>query len=213
MAFLTILVTLATTMISLKVFQFLRRCWIHHKIPIPRPNVFPFVIEIFYPVFKLGLMSAEDRFKMIAEYSWRNGDLMKIWFGHKMAIFVSGPDRIQKVLLSSKCLEKWNLFYELMERKDGLIAASTTRNWKDHRKFFNFSFSLTIIESFVPTFVKHINNFCKELETESGDKEFDFFGYSKRLSFDILCATSLGINGRELLKKELYDEFFDAFET
>ena len=40
-----------------------------------------------------------------------------------MLLLIHKPELIQKVLMSSSCLEKWNFFYGLMERDYGLIAA------------------------------------------------------------------------------------------
>lgn len=200
-------------LIALFTLKFFKNKWKLYKLKIPDPNDFPFVVEVFYPVFKLGLVSAEERFKVIADYCLKFPDMMKLWLGPKMLIFVSNPDRIQKILLSQKCLEKWNFFYGLMERDGGLISASLKRKWKDHRKFFNFAFNLKILESFLPTFVEYSEILCNKLETEVDTGEFDFFVYAKKISFDILCATSLGTNMKDYQKKVLYDKIFDAYET
>lgn len=50
-------------------------------------------------------------------------EILKVWFGPKMLLLIHKPELIQKVLMSSSCLEKWNFFYGLMERDYGLIAA------------------------------------------------------------------------------------------
>lgn len=185
-----------------------------HQLKIPNPNAFPLAIEIFYPVYKLGISSPEERFKIIAEYCLKFPDMMKLWVGPKLAIFVNSPERIQKVLMSQKCLEKWNLFYRLMERDHGLISASVQRKWKEHRKFFNFSFNLKILESFMPTFVDYSEVLCDNLEKEvESGKEFDFLDYAKKASFEILCATSLGTNMKDAKNEKNYEKIFEAFET
>jgi cytochrome P450 family 4 len=195
-------------------FKFFRDQWKLHKLGIPNPNLFPMVIEIFYPMWKLGIASAEDRFKLIAEYCLKFPDMMKLWLGWKLVIFVNNPDKIQKVLMSQKCLEKWNFFYSLMDRDHGLIAASVKRKWKEHRKFFNFSFNLKILESFMPMFIDYSEVLCENLEKEiKTEKEFDFSVYAKKASFDILCATSLGTNMKDYRNEKSYEKIFDAFET
>ena len=50
-------------------------------------------------------------------------EILKVWFGPKMLLIIQKPELIQKVLMASSCLEKWNFFYGLMERDYGLIAA------------------------------------------------------------------------------------------
>lgn len=99
-----------------------------------------------------------------------------------------------------------------MERDNGLISASLKRKWKEHRKFFNFSFNLKILESFLPTFVDYSEMLCKKLETDVEGREFDFFTYAKKISFDILCATSLGTNMKDYKNKPLYEKVFEAYE-
>lgn len=200
-------------LVSLVTFKFLKDRYKLCTMRIPFPNDFPFFVEIFYPIIKLGLASAEDRFSLIADYCTRFPDMVKIWLGPKLVIFVNHPDRVQKILLSQKCLEKWNFFYGLMERDAGLISASLKQKWRDHRKFFNFSFNMKILESFLPTFIDYSEILCNKLELEVEGREFDFFTYAKKISFDILCATSLGTNMKDYKNKPLYEKVFDAYET
>ena len=70
-----------------------------------------------------SLITISERFKILAEYCFNFPDSVKVWLGPKLLIFVSKPETIQKVLMSSACLEKWNFFYRLMERDYGLISA------------------------------------------------------------------------------------------
>lgn len=171
-----------------------------------------FIIEYFYPIVKIGLMSAEKRFEIIAEYCFKYPNMIKAWFGIRVLIFVSDPDHVQKILMSQKCIEKWNLFYVLIGIDSGLVSASTKKKWKEHRKFFNFSFSAKVLESFTNIFIEHSRLFCDKLEEKAENgKEFDFLPYAKRSSFDILCATCLGLDTNELKNDEI-QEIFEANE-
>ena len=151
-----------------------------------------------------------ERFKTIAEYCFNFPDSVKIWLGPKLVIFTSKPETIQKVLMSSACLEKWNFFYGLMERDFGLITARCD-TWKDHRKFFNYCFNSKILQSFVPTFVKHSRILVKSLSTDN-DNEFDLLPFCKKVSFDILCSTSLGTEMTDYSQSSLYHKIFTSFE-
>lgn len=167
-----------SVLLGLIIIKLTRRLWILHKIKIRYPNDFPTFIEFFYPIVILGIASAEDRFKIIFGYCWRFPGLMKLWLGPKLLVFVNNPDLIQKVLFSPKCLEKWNFFYGLMERDHGLIAASVKQKWKEHRKFFNFSFNRKILDSFMPTFVDFSELLCRTLEKEIGGSEYLLIFYA-----------------------------------
>jgi Cytochrome P450 len=199
--------------LSILVTKFFSRKWILFKLKIPDPDRYLLIIEMVYPIVKLAFSLPEERFKVLAGYCKNYPDMMKLWLGPKMIIFVNHPDRIHKVLMSTKCLEKMNLFYGLMERHDGLISASPRRKWKEHRKFFNFSYSLRILESFLPTFITCSDSLVEKICNETEGKEFDFFAHAKKVSFDILCATSLGTNIEEYRKQPIYEKIFDAYET
>lgn len=99
-----------------------------------------------------------------------------------------------------------------MDRDHGLIAGSLNQKWKEHRKFFNFSFNLKILESFLPTFAEYSGVWCDNLKKEVGRVEFDFFVYAKKFSFDVLCATSLGTDMVAYKLNPLYESIFSAFE-
>ena len=146
----------------------------------------------------------------MAEYCFNFPDSVKIWLGPKLVIFISKPETIQKVLMSSACLEKFNFIYGLMERDYGLLAARCN-TWKNHRKFFNYCFNTKILQSFVPTFVQHSQIFVKSLSKEIGN-EFDLMPLCKKISFDILCSTSLGTEMIDYSKSSLYHEIFTSFE-
>ena len=195
------------------ILEIFRRFWKLHKLNIPVRNEYPLIIEIFYPMMKLAIMSAQERFELLTEYSFKYPDIIKGWFWPGIVIVVNSPDKVQKVLMSQKCLEKWSLFYDLMGREFGLIAASTKRKWKEHRKFFNFSFSSKILESFTQVFIDQSKVLCKNLENEAeSGKEFDFSVYAKRSSFDVLCATSLGMSIDDLKNDKNYENIFEAHE-
>lgn len=97
-----------------------------------------------------------------------------------------------------------------MERKHGLIAGSTKRKWKDHRKFFNFSFSLTLLNSFVPNFIECSDILCQKLKKET--EEFDFLLHAKKISFDILSATLMETKTKDLKSEKVAEEIIRAFE-
>lgn len=210
MALLVLVIILAFLLIAWSAF----RCrGIFLKLDIPNPDRFPFIVELFYPILTLAFSSAAERFRRINEYSGKYPDMVKIWLGMKLVIFVNHPDRIKKVMMSSKCLEKMNIIYRLMERDSGLISASTRNKWKEHRKFFNFSFNLNIVESFLPSFVECSESLVDNLSKEAEMEEFDFFVHAKKVSFDMLCGTTLGLNIKEYRKQPIYEKIFEAYET
>lgn len=209
-----ILLTTFSGLLGVVLFKFVRDKWKLHQLKIPYFNERPFFIEIFYPLWKIAIASSEERLQILSSYSFKYPDMMKLWLGPKLKIFLNNPDRIQKVFMSRKCLEKFNLFYNSMNREHGLIAASVKRKWKEHRKFFNFSFSSKIIENFTPLLVNCSEVFCDKLENEvESGKEFDFSKHARKASFAIICATLFRTNVQDKKNAENYEEIFNVCET
>lgn len=185
-----------------------------HQIPHHKFNAhFPFFVERLYTIIKLGISTSEERFSIITGLCLRYSDMVKVWFGPILVVFVNHPQRIQKVLLSPKCADKWNLFYVLMERETALTAGRTNLKWKEHRKFFNYCFSLSALESFVKTFAERSDEFCETLNRERKGNEFNFLPIAKKFAFDVLCETSLDMKAKDLFDKSIYEKIFSGFET
>ncbi|KAJ6643967.1 Cytochrome P450 4c21, partial [Pseudolycoriella hygida] len=205
--------------ISLASFAYLTLKWFRtysklRKIQIPDHKLtkFPYFIDMIYSMIKLGITSPENRFTILANICFQHPDIVKTWLGPKMVIFACNPQRIQKVLLSQKCAEKWKLFYSFMDRETGLISARVSLKWKEHRKFFNSCFSLPSIESFVPMFAECCDDCCESLEQIEQRKDFDFLPLAKQLSFSLLCATSLDMKTKDVFEGTNFQEIFEAFE-
>lgn len=175
------------------------------NLKIPNWETYPFPVYLLYPLVKLAKSSPEERFQIMGDLSKTYPDLLKVWLGPKLLVWVNSPERIQKVILSPKCQEKWVFLYHLMERPHGLIAASTKNKWKQHRKFFNSSFSQKALESFLPKFSECSANLCDDLMVETKNNEFDFFIYAEKCAFDILCATTLGTSPTDRYNEPFYE--------
>ncbi|CAO1370816.1 unnamed protein product [Diamesa serratosioi] len=174
--------------------------------------LYPFSVDGYFAIFKLGTISPEARFELLAKYCWSYPKIVKVWIGFKLVVMVQTPELIQKVLMSSACLEKFNYIYKLMELESGLISASCKNMWKAHRKFFNNCFSLKIIQSFIPSFIEMSDYMNTKLANHLNDKDFDFLPFCKILSFDILCATSLGMDMKTFRQTPLYEKVFQAYD-
>lgn len=180
--------------------------WKLFQVNIVGLNILHPFFDIFYANFVVAFSDYQQRFDIITKFSMDTSPLIKFWFGTTLAIFVNHPDKIQKVLLSSQCLEKWNLFYHLMDRNSGLIAGSVRNKWKEHRKFFNFSFGMNSLESYRSIFENNAKTLCDDLESEIHCGEFDFFAKTKLISLNIISEAFVGLkiidhpNIHEILK-------------
>jgi hypothetical protein len=208
---MNILVLVTLFIIGFNILRILHKIWEGSKINIEGPKLFHPIVELFFANYKLGVMNFEERFNYINFLSTNYPKMVKFWLGPKITIFVNSPNCIQKVLLSSKCLEKWRTIYRLMERDDGLIAGSVQKKWKPHRKFFNISFGPNFLEMYSKNFDMNAKKFCKSLESELDKDEFDFFAKIKPVSFHILSQVFMGFNALKDLPN--LQEVLDAYDT
>lgn len=179
----------------------------------PSFDLYPFPLNTFLPAIKLALMSPEERFSSFYVLFNLYPNNVKIWLGPKMLIAISNPDNLHKIFFSSECLEKWNFMYQIMDRNNGLIAGSTKNKWREHRKFFNYSFSAKMLKSYITTYVDYSLILCDNLLSKANGEEYDFLPILKNATFNVLCTTMLGINLRLPGKREKLDDVYKAFET
>jgi cytochrome P450 len=192
-----------------KFFVDKRKCF---TVKIPGANLFHPFIEFFYANYLLGTSNLEKRFDFISHFSSAYPEIMKFWLGSNLVIFINSPEKMQKVLMSSKCLEKWDVIYGLMDRNAGLIAGSVRRKWKEHRKFFNISFGPNFLENYRLSFEKNSKLFCDSLHVEHDLKngEFDFFAKIKPVSLSIMCEIFAGFNANDYSNIQ---EIIEAYDT
>lgn len=182
------------------------------KIPDLRFTRYPIYIDIIYKLIKLGISTPEERFTIMAEICHQYPDMSKCWLGPNLVVFANHPQRIQKILLSPKCGDKWKMFYYFMHRENGLIAARTNLKWKEHRKFFNYCFSIPSVESFVPMFSECSDDLCAILEKQRQGIEFDFLPVAKMFSFNTLFTTSTDMKALDVFDQSTLLEIYDSFE-
>lgn len=196
-------------------FKWFRGVWKLQQLKIPdhRFTKYPLYIDVIYTMIKLAISSPEERFSIMAGMCFQHPDIMKVWLGPKLVVFANHPQRIQKVMLSQKCADKWEMFYSFMDRESGLISARTNLKWKEHRKFFNSCFSLPCIESFVPLFAQCCDDLCDALIKEEPLVEFDFLPLAKKLSFNMVCATVVDMKAKDMFADSSFENIFDSFET
>lgn len=208
-----LLVFLCFTLMSYVIVRIVKKLRMFNQINIRRTGDHSFLVEIFYPTIKIGLLSAQARFEFLAEEYSRFPDLVKFWFGTKIAIAVLAPNRIQKVLKSNKCAEKADDFYKHMNRDKGLIAGKFTERLRVHRRIFNRSFNSKSLEEYATRLVELADSFCIHLSSKIGVESFDLFKITKKFSFDVFCATALGMDIVKFRNCRLYQKTMDAFDV
>ncbi|KAJ6635266.1 Cytochrome P450 4c21 [Pseudolycoriella hygida] len=209
-----VLISIVVLCVCLYVHSFRSyRSWYELNIPYHKFNPrYPFCIERLYTILKLAITSAEERFKIINALCLQYSDMVKVWFGPQLVVFVNHPQRVQKVLRSPECTDKWDMFYRLIERENALTFRTASAKWKEHRKFFNFSYSLPALESYMNTFADVGDEFCEILYKKKAGSVFNIQEIVKKICFDMLCETSCDMKTKVMFDESTYEDIINAFE-
>lgn len=160
------------------------------------------VLDFIYSNYLFLFGSIEKRQKIFNNLLPNYDKFFKIWFGHILGIVITGPEQIKKVLSSSKCSEKFHLFYEFIDTKNSLVSGSMLHRWPVSRKFCNASFSPISLQSMRVIFEKNGKALERMIELKvSENKEFDMLKLTTPISVEIFSKVFLGLSGYEETQK------------
>lgn len=154
--------------------------------------------------------NAENRFKLLSNYSNQDQDLVKVSFGSKVLIFINNPLMIQETLKLHLFATKWDVFYEFYDRDTDLTEIRRFQERVDHRKFFNFPFSFKKLKNIQQSFFERSESLCHDVDAKVGKGEFDLLECAKKTSHEIFCETTLGLNVEDCNEHEDYKAFVNA---
>jgi cytochrome P450 len=136
--------------------------------------------------------------------------LKKIWFMHIMAIVPGSPEMFQKILNSDECMEKPFIAYRLLALNNGLLA-SRYHQWQRDRKFFNNSFKMSTLASFLPIFDEAANRIADDIsEHINCNNSFNISPYIFKCTLKMICSTSLGMKINNVDNDEAFDKIYHA---
>lgn len=153
----------------------------------------------------------KEQLQVITQLCHMYPKLVKIWFLHIMGIVVNSPELIQKVFNSDVCMEKPYVAYKLFNLDNGLLSARYPR-WKHDRRFFNNSFKISTLNSFIPIFIETADKLTGEISRHVDGESFNILDYTIRCTLKMICSTSLGMKISDAENEETFNEVFHAVE-
>lgn len=114
-------------------------------------------------------------------------NIVKLWIGPRLVIFLLHPADIEIILSSNVHIDKapeYRFFKPWLG--DGLLI-STGAKWRAHRKLIAPTFHLNVLKSFVDLFNANSRHVVKKLEKEIG-KEFDCHDYMSEATVEMLLG-------------------------
>lgn len=126
-----------------------------------------------------------------------------------LAIAPKAPDMFQKVLNSDECMEKPFIAYRLLTLNNGLLASRYHR-WQRDRKFFNNSFKISTLQSFLPIFNEAAERIADDMKGNLNTKTFDISPFIFKCTLKMICSTSLGMEINKVENDETFEKIYHA---
>ncbi|XP_058058185.1 cytochrome P450 4C1-like [Anopheles bellator] len=154
--------------------------------------------------------SPSEVFLLLDRHFRQHDRLFTFRFGPQVAIGVTHPELVQKVLTHPACQAKSDV-YKVVRLPNGLLAAKYDV-WKMHRKTLNSTFNARILESFVPIFNDCTRRLVGRLDryTRPGAGPCNILEYISACTLEMICRTSLG---GQVLERDGAEQFISNLEV
>jgi cytochrome P450 len=156
-----------------------------------------------------NILHISEQLKLAQQYSNNTERMMKFWFFNVLAIAPSTPELFQKVLSSEECMEKPFIAYRLLTLNNGLLASRFHR-WQRDRKFFNNSFKMSTLQSFLPIFNEAADRIVDDMRDNINCETFNISPYIFKCTMKMICSTSLGMRINKVENDEAFDKIYHA---
>ncbi|CAH1635309.1 unnamed protein product [Spodoptera littoralis] len=155
---------------------------------IPGPASIPFVGNALIVLRK----KPSDLVKLALEYGEKFGNVVRVWMGSNLIVFLTDPNDVEIILNSQVHIDKATEYKFFKPWLGEGLLISTGEKWRSHRKMIAPTFHINILKSFVGIFNQNGKNVVEKMRPEMG-KEFDVHDYMSGVTVDILLETAMGI--------------------
>jgi cytochrome P450 len=134
-------------------------------------------------------------FQQFVKIAGTYGPVTRLWFGPVLAVVLTDPDSIEKVVKHDKIGSRGYLARKILGPvfRNGLITTDGDK-WRTHRKIVSSALSTNILETFVENFAKNSDILASNLKAlADGITAHDIVPYFIRCSLDIIYQTTSGI--------------------
>uniref|UniRef100_V9KNB6 Cytochrome P450 4V2-like protein n=2 Tax=Callorhinchus milii TaxID=7868 RepID=V9KNB6_CALMI len=158
----------------------------------PIPGVSP-----TYPILGNALLfkpKGEDFFLQLLESidQFKDEPLMKVWLGPLPFIVLFHAECVEKILSSSKHLDKSYAYTFLQPWLGTGLLTSTGDKWRRRRKMLTPAFHFSILTEFLEVMNEQTNILLEKLEAKAGKGVFNCFNKITLCALDIICETAMG---------------------
>lgn len=120
-------------------------------------------------------------------------DVIKLWAGPKLMVFLADPRDIELILSSQVYLDKSPEYRFFKPWLGNGLLISSGHKWRSHRKLIAPTFHLNVLKSFIELFNDNSRHVCKKMRALNG-KTFDCHDYMSECTVEILLETAMGVS-------------------
>ncbi|KAG8040378.1 hypothetical protein G9C98_000949 [Cotesia typhae] len=137
--------------------------------------------------------SSDSIFRNIMERSNEFDQVIRLWIGPKLLIFLVDPRDVEVILSSHVYIDKSAEYRFFQPWLGNGLLISTGQKWRVHRKLIAPTFHLNVLKSFIDLFNANSRAVVEKMRKE-GSKEFDCHDYMSETTVEILLETAMGVS-------------------
>uniref|UniRef100_A0AAG5DM70 Cytochrome P450 n=1 Tax=Anopheles atroparvus TaxID=41427 RepID=A0AAG5DM70_ANOAO len=137
--------------------------------------------------------SSHSVFRTIIEKGKDYNEVIKIWIGPKLIVFLVDPRDVELLLSSHVFIDKSPEYRFFKPWLGNGLLISTGHKWRQHRKLIAPTFHLNVLKSFIDLFNENSRLVVEKMHKENG-KAFDCHDYMSECTVEILLETAMGVS-------------------
>uniref|UniRef100_A0A182N9Y9 Uncharacterized protein n=1 Tax=Anopheles dirus TaxID=7168 RepID=A0A182N9Y9_9DIPT len=137
--------------------------------------------------------SSHSVFRTIIEKGKDYNEVIKIWIGPKLIVFLVDPRDVELLLSSHVYIDKSPEYRFFKPWLGNGLLISTGHKWRQHRKLIAPTFHLNVLKSFIDLFNENSRLVVDKMHKENGNA-FDCHDYMSECTVEILLETAMGVS-------------------
>uniref|UniRef100_A0A2C9JRX5 Cytochrome P450 n=1 Tax=Biomphalaria glabrata TaxID=6526 RepID=A0A2C9JRX5_BIOGL len=140
------------------------------------------------------LKTGHEWYKQLLDFAstYREQNAFRVWLANKPIICVLKPEYVEKILSSSKHIDKASEYNVLVPWLGTGLLISTGEKWRHRRKMLTPTFHFNILHDFVYVFNQQTRVLLDKLKVKAKTGPFNMFQDITLCALDIIAETAMG---------------------
>ncbi|KAL6437195.1 hypothetical protein ACFW04_005037 [Cataglyphis niger] len=146
----------------------------------------------------LEFIVSPEQWKLLHSILDKYYPIARIWGFFRPLVSIRHPDDMEKILSSTKHIEKSIIYHVLHPWFGTGLLTSTGTKWQSRRKILTPAFHFNILNHFVDILIKESDHMIKSLKNEEGIIVKDLIPFISEHTLNAICETAMGISLHDL---------------